>query len=290
MTDDLGGVAPAASTPAVSSLDGSSPAASTPEASDDSLVVLLRVQDLDTAISQLQHRGAMLAERQELDAVEATLATLAARVADLGTQRQALLARQAELEEQIGGLTARRKALEDRMYADRGSASRDLQAMDGEIHHLAQRRAEIEEVELAVMEEQEPIDADLARLADERSQLEAAAASLRTAAAAAEAVVDTEIATLESSRGVEAARLPTDLGDRYEVLRGRLGGIGAARLVGNRCDGCHLELPSAEVDRIRHQPPGTVVTCDQCGRILVRAAAPAGATGPRAPGSTTGPT
>jgi uncharacterized protein len=258
-------------------------AADPPDAVDDPLAVLLRVQDLDTAISQLQHRKATLAERRELDALEATLATSVARAGDLDARRQALLDRQAELEEQIGGLTARRKALEDRMYADRGSASRDLQAMDDEIRHLTQRRAEIEEVELEVMEEQEPIDADLARLADERSQLEAAAASLRTAVAVAEALVDDEISTFEASRGVEAARLPTDLGDRYEVLRGRLAGVGAARLVGNRCDGCHLELPSAEVDRIRHLPPGTVVTCDQCGRILVRASGsprPSIATGP----------
>jgi predicted nucleic acid-binding Zn-ribbon protein len=260
MNDDLGDAPPEVGVPA---------------GTEDPLAVLLRVQDLDTAISQLQHRKSTLAERRELDAAEAALAALATRATELGATREALRARQAELEEQIGALAGRRQALEERMYAARGSASRDLQAMDGEIHHLAQRRAEIEEIELEVMLEQEPVDADLARLAVERSQLEAAAGSLRAAVAAAEAVVGTEIATLEASRGIEAARLPTDLGDRYEVLRGRLGGIGAARLVGKRCEGCHLELPLAEVDRIRHLPTGTVVTCDQCGRILVRAPGPA---------------
>jgi hypothetical protein len=43
-----------------------------------------------------------------------------------------------------------------------------------------------------------------------------------------------------------------------------------ARLVGNHCDGCHLTLPSMELDRIRHLAEREVVTCDQCGRILVR--------------------
>jgi len=232
--------------------------------------VLLRVQDLDTEITQLQHRRTNLAERRELDAVEATLATLAARVSDLGARRLALLARQAEMEEQIAGLTERRRALEERMYAARGSASRDLQAMDDEIHHLTERRAEIEEVELEAMEEQEPVDAELARLAGDRTRLETASGSLRAAVAAAEGVLAVELSTLESSRALEAARLPAALADRYELLRRRLGGIGAARLVGNRCEGCHLELPSAEVDRIRHQPPGTVATCEQCGRLLVR--------------------
>jgi predicted nucleic acid-binding Zn-ribbon protein len=242
---------------------------------DDPLTDLLRLQDLDTAIAQLHHRRATMTERQQLAEVESATADLARQEAALGERRRALMARQAEIEEQVGALSARRQALEERMYADRGSAARDLQAMDAEIHHLAERRAELEDVELTVMEEQEPVDADLARLADERSQLESAGAALRDAVAASDSVVATELAALEASRELAAARVPVDLLDRYEGLRARLSGVGAARLVGNRCDGCHLELPSAEVDRIRHLPPGTVVTCDQCGRILVRSTGPA---------------
>ena len=243
------------------------------EGQADPLAVLLAVQDLDTAIAQLEHRKNTLAERRQLEEVESAVSALAARTAELGVERQRLQARQAELEEQIASVSGRRQSLEDRMYTARGSAARDLQAIDAEINHLAQRRAEIEEVELEVMVEQEPIDAELAHLADERSQLETAADSLRAALAAAEAVVHSELSTLEAQRGVTAATLPTDLHDRYDTLRARLGGIGAARLVGNHCDGCHLELPSAEVTRIRHLPAGTVVTCDQCGRILVRSSA-----------------
>ena len=49
-----------------------------------------------------------------------------------------------------------------------------------------------------------------------------------------------------------------------------LGGVGAARLVGPSCTGCHLTLPAQELDRIRREPPDALVFCDQCGRILVR--------------------
>ena len=57
------------------------------------------------------------------------------------------------------------------------------------------------------------------------------------------------------ARRTQAARLPEALARRYEDLRSRLGGIGAARLVDDRCDGCHLTLPSVEIDRIKHQSP-----------------------------------
>ncbi len=71
------------------------------------------------------------------------------------------------------------------------------------------------------------------------------------------------------TRAAEAAQLPDALANRYETLRTHLKGTGAARLIKNHCDGCHLELSSVEVERIRALPPGEVATCEQCGRILV---------------------
>jgi len=79
------------------------------------------------------------------------------------------------------------------------------------------------------------------------------------------------VAEEERLRAACASRLPTDLAERYERLRSHLGGVGAARLVGDRCDGCHLTLPSVEVERIRGQPTDVVVLCPQCDRILVHA-------------------
>jgi hypothetical protein len=58
--------------------------------------------------------------------------------------------------------------------------------------------------------------------------------------------------------------------DEYEMLRTRLGGIGAARLEGGRCLGCNLSLSAVEVDRIRHEPPDAIVHCEECGRLLIR--------------------
>ena len=36
------------------------------------------------------------------------------------------------------------------------------------------------------------------------------------------------------------------------------------------CGGCHLTLSAVELDRVRHQPEGTLVFCGECGRLLVR--------------------
>ena len=130
----------------------------------DDLTRLLAVQDLDTSITQLQHRRDALAETSGLAALEAQLAELAAQRADAAARRAALTATQKALEEQIAGITERRSSIEKRMYAATSSSGRDLQAMNDEVRHLTERRAELEELELVAMLDQDPVDAELAAL------------------------------------------------------------------------------------------------------------------------------
>jgi predicted nucleic acid-binding Zn-ribbon protein len=155
------------------------------------------------------------------------------------------------------------------MYAARGTSARDLQAMSEEVRHLTQRRAELEELELAAMLDQDPVDSELTALDERLAPLQAQADDLRAQVSDGTRDLDAEMATIAKQRATEAAQLPTSLSDRYETLRARLKGTGAARLIGNHCDGCHLELSSVEVEKIRAIPPGEVATCEQCGRILV---------------------
>jgi predicted nucleic acid-binding Zn-ribbon protein len=237
--------------------------------SDGSLDRLLVVQDLDTLITQLAHRRAVLAERIGLTALEAELTALATEEAALVAQRGELVATQKDLEAQIAVVNGRRTGIEQRMYAARGSSTRDLQAMDEEVRHLNQRRVELEEEELVAMVDQEPVDAALAALAGRQAPIEEKATVLRAEVAQGQAEIDSELKEARAARTGEAVQLPSALSDRYELLRTRLKGTGAARLIGHRCSGCHLELAPVEVDRIRAMSPDTVVTCDQCGRILV---------------------
>ena len=232
---------------------------------------LLAVQDLDIVLTQLQHRRDALAQTSGLFAVEAQIAALAAQRDDAATRRAVLADSQKDLEEQIAGISERRGMLEQRMYAARGTSARDLQAMSEEVRHLTQRRSELEELELAVMLDQDPVEAELATLDERMAPLQAQAGELRTQVDEAAREIDAEMATTAGRRASEAKQLPTVLSDRYETLRARLKGTGAARLIGSRCDGCHLQLSSVEVEKIRALPAGEVATCEQCGRILVPA-------------------
>ncbi len=235
----------------------------------DPFDTLMEVQEHDTALDQLRHRIDSLPERLELREVEKRQRSLEAAAVEVKTQVDDLAGRQRLLEEHIAAAAKRRHEIEQRMESGEVSASRDLQAMDHEVHHLSARQAQFEEEEIALLEEEEPFDSLLVEHEAAASSLAVEAGRLNAAIDGAEGEIRLSIAEEERLRAESASRLPDDLAARYEKLRARLGGVGAARLVGDRCDGCHLTLPSVEVERIRHLAPGEFATCPQCDRILV---------------------
>ena len=84
------------------------------------------------------------------------------------------------------------------------------------------------------------------------------------------AEIDAELDRLVAERAAAVGSVPDDLMAAYEPLRSSLGGVAVARLLGSRCEGCHLEIPSAELEEVRRAPEDALVHCPECMRILVR--------------------
>ena len=191
----------------------------------------------------------------------------------MATERQqldTLAGRQSELENEVTAARDRVAVIEKRMYSGEVSASRDLQAMADEVAGLRGRVSRLEDVELEVMEEREPVDALVVQLGAELAARTDRISHIEDELRHAEADLVAEEAAHAERRAALAASVPPELMERYERLRSRLGGVGVARLVNGACGGCHLALPATELDRLRKAPDDAVVTCEQCGRILVR--------------------
>ena len=233
------------------------------------LEALLEVQEHDTAVDRLRHRRTHLPERAELAAATAKGAEVMARLADARIRREEVLGRQAGLEASIASADARITEMDGRLYSGQITATRDILAMTAEIESLKARRSSLEDEVLATMEEDEPLASDVSRLEAELAAVEEEADRLRKSVAASEREIDLEATAVAEARKAVAARVSGDLLATYEKLRASLGGVGAARLVGQSCTGCHLTLPAQEVARIKRAPPDALMLCEQCGRILV---------------------
>jgi predicted nucleic acid-binding Zn-ribbon protein len=231
---------------------------------------LLAVQDLDTALDQHGHRRSTAPERVELASLDARLASVDQRLAEAVARRDEVAGRETRLEGELAATEARIAEVNKRLYGGTVSATRELMAMSDEVKSMERRAADLEERALEVLEEREPFDAEVAAIEGEKASLVASRADVEEQLRRVLADIDREVDALNEQRASVVRGVPDDLLAVYTRLRARLGGTGAARLVGSSCGGCHLTLPATEVDQLKRQPADALVFCDQCGRILVR--------------------
>jgi predicted nucleic acid-binding Zn-ribbon protein len=236
----------------------------------DSLHRLLDLQDRDLHADQLRHRRASLPERAALADGRRALAELDAARPAVVERLGALERSQRRLEDEVASLVDKQAVEGTKLYSGTVTSPRELQAMQDEIATLARRQGMLEDELLEIMEQTEPVQAELAELDRQRGGIAFEIERVSAALAEAETVVDGELEGVEGERQAIAAELPDELLATYEKLRARLGGVAVARLEGSQCLGCHLSLPATEVDTIRHAAPDAVVTHEECGRILVR--------------------
>lgn len=233
------------------------------------LEALLTVQELDLAGDQLTHRREALPEREALAARQADLARITGAVGEAETRHGELTRQQKRLEDEIELVRDKAAQVDRTLYGGTVRGPRELMDLQEELGALGRRQRALEDQELDVMEQLEPVEAELASLLDERTTAESDIARLEEAVRAEEGIIDDELRELAEKRLGAIAPVEPAMLDEYERLRTRLGGIGVARLIGSSCGGCHLTLPAVEVDRIRHGEAGTFVHCSECGRLLV---------------------
>lgn len=231
---------------------------------------LLTLQGHDTHLDQLRYRLDHLPERAAMRDWEQAREAHAARVAAVQLEREALAREQKRFEDEAASVEAKADEADAKLYSGTITNPKELQAFQDDVAALRRRQAELEEQALECMVQAEPIDAQLAELAAEGERLEQEGQRITVALAEAEAELLAEVAEVDAARAEAVGHVPGDLLVEYDRLRAQLGGVAAARLRGNVCEGCHLSLSAMALDRIRHAPPEAVVHCEECGRILVR--------------------
>jgi uncharacterized protein len=230
---------------------------------------LLAVQEHDTRIDQLRHRRRSLPERAELDALMTEVAAVEAAVADAQVRHDELSRGQSRIDDEVASLRAKADKSNDTMYGGTVTNPRQLGALQEEIAALKRRISQLEDQELELMEQSEPVEAELTDLGARRSALDERAMALRARIAEEEATIDAELGQVGAERAALADGVDPDLLREYDGIRARLG-IAIARLVGGSCQGCHLSLSAVEVDRIRRLDSEVAVHCEECGRLLAR--------------------
>jgi predicted nucleic acid-binding Zn-ribbon protein len=231
---------------------------------------LLVVQELDTTMDQRRHRIAHHPLKAEIDVVDGQVAEVAATVAEVEVRKHDLQRDLKRLADEVAMIDEKRAHVDGKLYDGSVTATKDLLALQDEAKMLLDRKNGIEDDELELMESLEQVDTELAPSVARREELAAERQRLEEALTVDTAELEVDLASIQEERSNAAAEIPADLLSHYDRLRVDFGGVAVAKLIGSTCDGCHMTLSAVAIDQIKKQPDDAVVTCDDCGRLLIR--------------------
>jgi len=229
---------------------------------------LWELQQVDIALHQLQRRLTKLPEAETFAAAEQRLAEHHAAIATSGKELTDAEAVIDTIEHESEALTSKRNRLEQQLKIV--TEVRQADALNHEIETINAHRDELDDRELEAMEQQANAEQRLRELAADEDAVVAMRESAAADLAVAKGAGADEEAELTAKYAAARAMLSSEEVALYDAQRARHGGIGIAKLVGVKCDGCHLDLSRAEVDAFKALPPDELVDCPQCGRVLVR--------------------
>jgi predicted nucleic acid-binding Zn-ribbon protein len=146
--------------------------------------------------------------------------------------------------------------------------SKDAQGIQSELESLNRRKSDLEDIELAILDEKEAAAAVFATVASDKSAID-------DELSAGEARNEAEIMRLRSGldlmtndRAQQASRIPAELLELFEKKAAR--GVPAARLIGRECGACRISLGASAFNEVESLPHDEIATCPECQAILIR--------------------
>lgn len=232
---------------------------------------LLALQALDTETAHLNHRRTSLPEHADIARLLAERKGLLAKYTEAETRVSDLSAEQTKAEADLEPVRARRVRNQQRV--DSGSVdAKALPPLLDEIEHLGRRISDLEDAELELMEQLEEATARFEEVRARRTGIEDEIRGLMAERDRQIAGLDSELQHIQANRETVVEKLPAALVGYYERIRDKHSGLGAAEIVQRRCGGCRLDLTAADVAAFGAAAPDELLTCEECGRILIRTA------------------
>ena len=239
------------------------------QASTEQQGLILELQLLDNEIMQANTKLKSLPEIEQLLHIEkrVTAANDELSVVKTESDQIALELRRGEVD--VETVTDRIKKDEARLSS--GNATpKELEQLQHEVETLKKRQESLEEIELEIMIRNDAVIARTNTLSTDLASLQTLKDEISGRLQSATDEINKVIADKNTARNAVAGKIEKALLDLYEKIRGSGGGVGAAALVGNKCNGCNLAINAVEMDRIKSLAKDELLRCEECRRILVR--------------------
>lgn len=230
----------------------------------------LELSRVDNEISKINHQISQLPELVEIKSATSNFNNsrdlrIAAETELKDVQRELTRA-----ESDVEQIVTRIERDEQRLNSGQGGA-KELEQLQHELGTLANRRKELEEIELDIMVRADDIKVRIAALSAEEKAAQERIGDAEIRKENAMARLSGELATFTTERAAIVTKVGSELIAIYEKVRADRG-VGAAALSEGKCMGCNLAINAVELARIKGLSDDEVVRCEECRCILVRGA------------------
>jgi predicted nucleic acid-binding Zn-ribbon protein len=229
---------------------------------------LLELADVDAELSRVEHRRRTLPELVEV--AEAERSVQAKRDAQVaGATALADLDREVKRQEKEVDAVRAREDRDRGLLAGGTVSAKQMTDLEHELATLQRRQSTLEDDLLELMERREAVELDGQHAGVELAKAEEALADANRRRDEVLADLDTTQARRDAERVTLVPQFPEALLGLYERVR-KNKGIGASLLRARRCGACRIEVDRSAISRIAGSAADEVVTCDECGAIMVR--------------------
>lgn len=235
-------------------------------ASPEDQRTLLDIADLDRRIARAELARTKPPQAARVNELAAIRQDQLRELTTLTGARDDARAELSRVESDVALVEQRRSRDAERLAA--ATNPKEAQALEHELASLAKRQSDLEDIQLEVMARVEDADAAVAAQQALLDGTVAEGTSLTAEAKAGIAAAADLIAQLGRDRAAVVATIPADLLKEYE--RRAANNAGAALLTRGTCEGCRMVLPGTDLNDIRRAADDAVVSCPECGCILVR--------------------
>ena len=156
----------------------------------------------------------------------------------------------------------------DQVRLNATNSSKDAQGIQSELESLARRKSDLEDIELAVLDQLEAAKAAFATISGDKAAIDEELSLAESANEAELMKLRSGLDLLTNDRAQQAARIPADLMDLYDRKAAR--GVAVARLVGRECGACRISLGATAFNELESLARDEIATCPECQAILVR--------------------
>jgi predicted nucleic acid-binding Zn-ribbon protein len=227
---------------------------------------LLKLAQVDLEIEQIKVEISRAIGSKELSEASALLSQYSGEVIAARTKYENLNMESRKADDNLHMVEERISRDLERL--NHTSSSKDAQAMQSEVESLTLRKAELEEVELEILERLEEAQTELDEISAKR---ESTAKNIEEIQARIQTQVD-ELKSrgrkLTADREILVTKIPADVLEKYKNLAAKQ--IAVGQVEARACSACRMGLTASTIDSLAGLAEDEIGFCPECLAMIVR--------------------